>query len=44
MSTMNETTITDQEPTDIFSDPVTYLAAHGIEATLVDETTMPAAA
>lgn len=44
MSTLNETTITNQESTDIFSDPVAFLAAHGIEATLVDETAMPAAA
>jgi hypothetical protein len=33
-----------QEPTDVFADPVAYLAAFGIESTLVDETAMPAAA
>jgi hypothetical protein len=43
MSSLNDTTTT-QELTEVFIDPVAYLAAHGIEATLVDETAIPAAA
>lgn len=42
MSTLSETTTTNT--TEIFNDPVAYLAAHGIEATLVVETALPAAA
>lgn len=34
----------DQQVIDVFSDPVAYLAAYGIDATLVTETALPAAA
>ena len=44
MSTFNETNSSEQSAIDVFSDPVAYLAAHGIDATLIAETTLSAAA
>jgi len=42
---MSNSTSNDAIPTtDIFSDPVAYLAGLGIDAELVNETRMPAAA
>lgn len=44
MSNFNETNPNDQQVIDVFTDPVAFLAAYGIEATLIAETTLPAAA
>ncbi len=41
-STINENAVNDVS--DVFGDPVSYLAALGIEAEVVAETTLPAAA
>lgn len=35
---------TERESAEILEDPVAYLARHGIEAELVEETTLPVAA
>ncbi|HET9259831.1 MAG TPA: hypothetical protein VFP42_06855 [Acidimicrobiia bacterium] len=44
MSTFDNTDSHDDQVIDVFSDPVAYLAAHGIDASLIADTTLPAAA
>lgn len=44
MSNFNETNNSEQPAIDVFSDPVAYLAAHGVDATLIAETSLSAAA
>ena len=44
MSTFNTTYSSELQAIDVFSDPVAFLAAYGIEATLIAETTLPTAA
>lgn len=41
---MTTSTTDNITPANVFADPVAYLAAHGIEAILIAETTIPAAA
>ncbi|HEX6219613.1 MAG TPA: hypothetical protein VF115_00820 [Acidimicrobiia bacterium] len=44
MTTSRETRHTEAPPTDVFDDPVAYLAGLGIESELVAETVLPAVA
>lgn len=44
LDNMTASTIDNVAPATVFADPVAYLAAHGIEAILVAETTIPVAA